>query len=153
MKIFLTLLNCISIAVLASCAYDGSQQASTVRLTGTQEVPPVTTAASGDGQIAVLSDGSVTGSVTISDMTAKAAHIHEGPRGKDGPVIIPLTKTSDDTWSVPAGARLTASQYADYEAGNLYVNVHSAAHPGGEIRGQITPPPPRRPTAHYGYGY
>ncbi|MHB8533946.1 MAG: CHRD domain-containing protein [Sulfuricaulis sp.] len=155
MKIFLWLLAWISIAVLAGCAYDGTQEASTIlRLTGAQEVPPVSTAASGGGRITVLSDRSVTGSVTISGMTAKAAHIHEGAPGKAGPVIIPLTKTSGDTWSVPAGANLTASQYMAYLAGDLYVNVHSAAHPGGGVRGQITPPPPPpqpRPMMHYGY--
>lgn len=152
MKIFLWLVAWIFLVVLVGCAYDGSGQASTIRLTGAQEVPPVTTAASGNGQIAVLADRSVTGSVTISGMTAKAAHIHEGALGEAGPVIIPLTKTSDDTWSVPADAKLTESQYMAYLAGNLYVNVHSAAQPGGEIRGQITPPaPPPRPMPHYGY--
>lgn len=152
MKIFHWLWTWIFIAALAGCAYDGGQEASTIRLTGAQEVPPVTTAASGNGQIAVLSDRSVTGSVTISGMTAKAAHIHEGAPGIAGPVIIPLTKTSDDTWSVPVDAKLTASQYTAYLAGNLYVNVHSAAQPGGEIRGQIMPPPPPpQPMTHYGY--
>ena len=152
MKIFLWLLTWIFIAVLAGCAYDGTQSASTINLTGVQEVPSVTTEASGSGQIKVQSDRSVSGSVTISGMTATAAHIHEAPPGKAGPVIIPLTKTSDDTWSVPADAKLTAPQYTAYLAGNLYVNVHSAAHPGGEIRGQITPPPPpSRPMTRYGY--
>ena len=154
MKIFLWLLAWIFIAVLAGCAYDGAQEASAIRLTGAQEVPPVSTAASGGGRITVLSDRSVTGSVSASGMTATAAHIHEAARGKDGPVIIPLVKTSDDTWSVPAGAKLTASQYSAYLAGDLYVNVHSAAHPGGEIRGQITPPPPPpQPMTHRYYGY
>ena len=156
MKIFRARLSWISIAVLASCAYDGAHEASSIRLTGAQEVPPVTTAAAGSGQIKVLSNGSVTGSVTISSMTAKAAHIHEAAAGRAGPVIIPLVKTSDDTWSVPAGATLTAAQYSAYRAGDLYVNVHSTAHPDGEIRGQIAPPPPPppRPMPHYGsYGY
>lgn len=152
MKIFLWFLAWILIAVLASCAYDGGQETAVIRLTGAQEVPPVMTAASGSGQITVLSDQSISGSVTITGMTAKAAHIHEGAPGKAGPVIIPLTKTSDDIWSVPAGAKLTASQYTAYLAGNLYVNADSAAQPGGEIRGQITPPPPPpRPMTHYGY--
>jgi hypothetical protein len=152
MKIFLWLLTWIIIAVLSGCAFDGAQEAATIRLTGAQEVPPVATAASGSGQITVLSDQSITGSVKITGMVAKAAHIHEGAPGKAGPVIIPLTKTSDDTWSVPVNAKLTASQYTAYLAGNLYVNVHSAAQPAGEIRGQITPPPPPpRPMTHYGY--
>jgi hypothetical protein len=54
-------------------------------------------------------------------------------------VIIPLTKSGDGTWSVPAGAKLTDAQYAAFKAGDLYVNVHSAANKGGEIRGQLKP--------------
>ncbi len=110
-----------------------------VTLSGKQEVPPVTTSASGIGAITVGPDKSVSGSITTSGVAATAAHIHDGAPGKNGSVIIPLLRTSDNVWSVPAGAKLTDAQHESYRAGNLYVNVHSAANKGGEIRGQLRP--------------
>lgn len=108
-----------------------------IDLSGANEVPPTTSAAKGSGVIVVAADKSVTGSITISGVDATAAHIHEAPAGTNGSVIVPLTKTDANTFTVPAGAKLTDGQYASYTAGNLYVNVHSAANPGGEIRGQL----------------
>jgi hypothetical protein len=67
------------------------------------------------------------------------AHIHLGAIGKSGPPVITLTKASEYVWSVPAGAKLTDEQYESYKAGNLYINVHSAAHKPGEIRAQLKP--------------
>jgi hypothetical protein len=68
-----------------------------------------------------------------------AAHIHQAPAGKNGPVAVPLEKKSDNEFVVPAGAKLTDEQYRAFKAGDLYVNVHSDAHKGGEIRGQLKP--------------
>jgi len=116
-----------------------------VKLTGDQEVPPVKTAASGSGSFVISSDKSVSGSVTTTGIEGTAAHIHDSVPGqtmcgaKNGPVIIPLTKGPDNTWSAPAGAKLTDAQYASYGAGNLYVNVHSAANKGGEICAPLKP--------------
>jgi len=111
-----------------------------VKLTGAEEVPPVTTNASGSGSIKVKDDMTVSGSVKTTGIVGTAAHIHEGAPGKNGGVVIPLTKGADgSTFSVPAGAKLTEAQYKQYKAGNLYVNVHSDAHKGGEIRGQLKP--------------
>ncbi|MBI1988427.1 MAG: CHRD domain-containing protein [Betaproteobacteria bacterium] len=110
-----------------------------VMLNGKQEVPPVTTSASGNGTITVGPDKSVSGSITTTGVVATAAHIHDGAPGKNGPVIIPLVKTSENVWSVPAGAKLTDAQHESYRAGSLYVNVHSAANKGGELRGQLRP--------------
>ena len=110
-----------------------------VALTGDQEIPPVTTSASGTGILKVGADKSISGSVFVSGMSVTVAHIHEAPAGKNGPIVIPLTKTSDSVWTVPADTRLTDSQYESYKAGNLYFNMHSAAHKTGEIRAQIKP--------------
>jgi hypothetical protein len=110
-----------------------------VVLSGSQEIPPVTTSASGTGVISVSSDRTVTGSVTISGMTPTVAHIHEAPAGANGPIVVPLAKTGDSVWSVPPGTKLTPAQFDAFKAGNLYYNVHSEAHRGGEIRAQIKP--------------
>ena len=112
---------------------------SNVMLNGSQEVPPVSTAATGSGTLTVLMDRSMTGTVTTSGVAGTVAHIHLAAPGSNGPVIIPLNKTGDNMWSVPASIRLNDAQYEAYKLGNLYVNVHSAANPGGEIRGQVTP--------------
>ena len=110
-----------------------------VSLSGDQEVPPVKTAASGSGSITINADKTVSGHVMTKGITAVAAHIHAGAMGKNGPVSVPLAKDGDDEWTVPPGAKLTDAQYAAFQKGDLYVNVHSAAHPDGEIRGQLKP--------------
>jgi hypothetical protein len=110
-----------------------------VMLSGSQEVPAVTTGASGSGTITVADDGSVSGSVMTTGIAGTAAHIHMAAAGQNGPVAIPLTKSGDGVWAVPAGAKLTEAQVAAFKAGKLYVNVHSDANKGGEIRGQLTP--------------
>ena len=110
-----------------------------VKLSGDQEVPPVTTQAAGSGTIVIGADKSVSGGVTTTGIQGKAAHIHVGKPGTNGPVAIPLAQKGDTGWSVPPGAKLSDAQYQSYKAGDLYVNVHSAAHPDGEIRGQLKP--------------
>ena len=137
------LASCMGAAALlaAGCAQVSSPAPSgaNVILNGNQEVPPVSTAATGTGTIRVLMDRSVSGSVRTSGVAATAAHIDQGAPGQNGPVMIPLNRTGDNEWSVPASIRLNDTQYEAFRLGNLYVNVHSAANPGGEIRGQITP--------------
>lgn len=108
-------------------------------LTGAQEVPPVDTTASAVSHIAIGGNLAVTGTVDTSGIKGTVAHIHQGAAGTNGPPVITLVKTSESQWSVPAGATLTPAQYTIYKAGGLYVNVHSAAHPSGEIRMQLKP--------------
>lgn len=125
----------VGCAPMSSPAASGSN----VVLSGSHEVPPVSTAATGSGTITVLMDRSVSGSVMTSGVAGTVAHVHLGAPGQNGPVIIPLNRTADNTWSVPASIRLNDTQYEAFRLGNLYVNVHSAANPGGEIRGQMRP--------------
>jgi CHRD domain len=110
-----------------------------LHLTGAEETPPVTTSAAGTGTITVAADKSVSGTIKTVGIEATVAHIHVGAPGQSGPPIITLDKGVDGVWSVPAGSKLTDDQYASFKAGNLYVNVHSAEHKAGEIRGQMKP--------------
>lgn len=129
------------IATTALAAACGSAFAHDVKVTlvGAEETPPVTTTATGTGIITIAADKSVSGSVKTTGIDGTMAHIHLAAPGKAGPPIITLTKTADGLWSVPAGSKLTDEQYASFKAGDLYVNVHSAEHKPGEIRGQLKP--------------
>ena len=109
-----------------------------VALSGAESVPALSVPGSGSGSFRVAEDGTITGSVTTKDVAGTMAHIHRGAKGANGPVIVPLNK-SGDTYSVPAGRKLTAQQIEDLKAGNLYVNVHTAKNKGGEVRGQLKP--------------
>lgn len=110
-----------------------------VPLSGSQEVPPVTTSATGSGKITVAADQSISGTITTTGIKGTAAHIHLAPSGANGPVIVPLTKDGDNGWTVGPGAKLQDAHYQAFKDGNLYINVHSATNQGGEIRGQIKP--------------
>ncbi len=126
------------VALIAGCASMSPMMGGqTIALSGANEVPPVSTPASGSATVTIKDDRSVTASVTVTGMTATASHIHEAAASANGPVIVPFTKTGDNTFAAAPGAKLTEAQYASYKAGNLYVNVHSARNPGGEVRGQL----------------
>jgi hypothetical protein len=117
----------------------GSASDSMPTLSGAEEVPPVNTQASGINRIVVIGDKTISGNVEIRNLDATAAHIHLAPKGQNGPVIIPLVKTGGNVWSVPGNTILSSAQFDAYRSGNLYVNVHSAANPNGEIRAQLKP--------------
>lgn len=133
----LTLTGCAQVRGTLPAWVPGSNAVS-VKLSGAEEVPPVNVAGSGSGSFRLAEDGTVTGSVTTKGVAGTAAHIHLGAKGRNGPVIVPLNKKGD-TYSVPVGRKLTASQVKAWKEGELYVNVHTARHKGGEVRGQIQP--------------
>jgi hypothetical protein len=133
-------------ALVAGCADMKSKMpdwmpgsgAISVTLSGAEEVPPVKTEGSGSGSFRVAEDGTITGSVTTKGVPGTMAHIHQGAKGKNGPVIVPLAKNGD-TYSVPEGRKLTEAQMKALKEGGLYVNVHTAKHKGGEVRAQLQP--------------
>jgi hypothetical protein len=109
-------------------------------LDGKSEVPPTTTAATGTADIDYdAATKKLTWNVTYSGLTgpATAAHFH-GPAeaGKNAGVAVPIANAG--TSPVQGSATLTDAQAADLMAGKLYVNIHTAANPAGEIRGQVT---------------
>ena len=128
----------LSLLLMASADLYAAQTLS-LSLNGASEVPPVTTSATGTAQFTLQTDHQVSGNITTSGIATTVAHIHEATTGPNGPPIITLTKTANDGFEVPADTRLTDAQYASLLAGKLYVNVHSAAHPDGEIRASLLP--------------
>ncbi|HET7200702.1 MAG TPA: CHRD domain-containing protein [Burkholderiales bacterium] len=109
-----------------------------LKLSGSEEVPPIQSSNSAEGTITIGDDGAVSGRITVTGFTPTAAHIHEGPPGTIGKVIVPF-KMEGDAFVAPPGAKLTPDQMKALKAGDLYFNVHSAAHPVGEIRAQLKP--------------
>ncbi len=111
-------------------------------LTGDQEVPPVTTAASGTGSFTLDRSRSVLHYlVNVSDIAdVKASHIHRGRKGENGPVVFPLYTGSGAFGPgapVGGGVGLSSRDLVDLLTGYYYVNVHTTSSPAGEIRGQI----------------
>lgn len=106
-------------------------------LSGASENPA--NASTATGSVMLMLDEStkkatITGS--FSGVTATASHIH-GPATKtaNAGVVIPLTISGNN---LSASVTLSDAQIADLKAGLWYANVHSAAFPAGEIRGQLT---------------
>jgi CHRD domain len=109
-------------------------------LSGAAEVPPV--AGSGSGTVEASFDAKtnmLNWTVTYTGLSgpATAAHFH-GPAmpGANAGVVVPITGALASP--IKGSAVLTAAQAADLMAGKWYVNVHTAANPGGEVRGQVT---------------
>ena len=103
-------------------------------LSGSQEVPPVVTTGSGSCG-AVLNDAQTQLSINCTHSVAPTvAHIHFAPAGSVGGVVFPLIPPQSPINTVWA---LTPGDVSNLFAGNLYVNVHTAAFPSGEVRGQL----------------
>ena len=131
----------------------------TATLSGSEAVPPVTTPAQGTATFELSQDGkSLSYTLSVSDIeNVTMTHIHIGAPGKEGPVAAwlypskPPAATKEGKFSGelakgtitaadlagPLKGKTVADLVSDIKDGNAYVNVHTSAHSGGEIRGQI----------------
>jgi hypothetical protein len=106
---------------------------------GTQETPATTSTAVGHATVQLQPDGTLQYTVNVTGLTGPpfAAHLHMGAVGIAGPIVVILSGGP----SVYSGTSpvLTSSQINDLRNSLWYANVHTAAFPNGEIRGQLLP--------------
>jgi hypothetical protein len=121
------------------------------RMSGANEAPPVMGGASGTATF-TLEGKTLSYMVTVNGLSGNAAasHIHVGAAGANGGIVYPFNAAGVQTGQVASGlidltqpvSNGSTSISGDsllslLNSGQLYTNVHTAAHPGGEIRGQI----------------
>jgi hypothetical protein len=147
-----------SLLSLATVAASATPIAFHATLTGAAEVPPTPSTATGTATV-IADDvaGTVSVNLTVSGLTTPSAagHIHFGPVGVAGPIILPFTglpsatsftythtfTAADLINSATSGIATFGALLGAMEAGNTYTNVHTTTFPGGEIRGQLVPEP------------
>lgn len=130
-----------------------------IRLTGDQQVPVVNTTAFGFATVRLIDNTTLQFRVVVCDISnVILSHIHAGAAGANGPIVIHFFDQPSSPFSSPDGcatlvqgtrgpsdlvpnANAGINNWNDFVhallAGNTYVNVHTTAHPGGELRGQI----------------
>ena len=136
----------IVLGVFVLCLVSGAARAETktfkATLSGASEVPPTTSAGTGTATATLdTATKKLSWDVAYSGLSgaALAAHIH-GPADptQNAGVTVPFKVTPSP---IKGSKVLTDAQVADLEAGKDYVNIHTAANKGGEIRGQLLPAP------------
>lgn len=110
-------------------------------LGGGNEVPAIQTTGSGTAGVTLdTTTRTIAWDVRFQGLSGpvSAAHFH-GPASatQNAPVVVPIAKAGDAP-PLRGSATLTEQQMADLIAGRWYINIHTAAHPPGEIRGQVT---------------
>jgi hypothetical protein len=135
---------------LTSLAFAQGPPTIVVNLTGSEEVPPVQTEATGIAEFIPMGMDSVDYSVNATNIQGvTAGHIHLGAKGENGPVVVTLFKYDTPMNEVSENGTITADklegplagkQISDLATaggnGTLYVNIHTEQNPNGEIRGQ-----------------
>ena len=153
-----------SLPVLAACGDDDATAPTperwTATLVGTNEVPPVTTTATGSAAFEAVGDTAISYTITASITGVTMGHIHTGAAGTNGAVLVWLAPPNGTVPQTASGAingqlstgRMNASWIRGVggqpaitldslkrlmRSGNAYVNVHTSAFGGGEVRGQV----------------
>ena len=146
------------LGLLGSSTIANAEELFQARLTGDQEVPAVETDTTGRFKILVNNDATA-GEYTLSvdsGVRVTQAHFHCAPAGTNGPVIVFLAGFRSEGWDVngkwvsnatitdanvidPTCGTTLAQIFQQARDGNVYVNVHSVAHPAGVARGQLEP--------------
>ena len=141
----------LAVSLLAGCTSNQAMHNSSAPgsrsfgafMTGAQEVPPTTSLGNGNASVTLDPDGTLHWTVSYQGLSgpATAAHFH-GPAlpGTNAGVVVAISGATP-TNPMQGTAHLNPTQVADLVAGRWYVNVHTAANPGGEIRGQVVPVP------------
>lgn len=147
----------------AGIVADGQRAEFEARLTGAEEVPPVVTDTTGKAEI-VFNDDETKAEYELDvekGVRVTQSHIHCAPKGVNGPVVVFLAGFHNRGWDVdgswienatvtdanviPPAAGSTCPHVINnlrdlahaMRQGDTYVNVHTIAHPGGEVRGQL----------------
>jgi CHRD domain len=126
-------------------------------LSGKDEVPPVESSATGEAEFTKVANDTMKYRVNMTGISnASAAHIHQGKAGENGDIVVDLLNTptskgkdtaygmifrgniSDSSLKGPMQGKTLSDLATAMESGDTYVNVHTAAHKDGEIRGQLS---------------
>ncbi|HMS55306.1 MAG TPA: CHRD domain-containing protein [Fimbriimonadaceae bacterium] len=136
-KLFASLLTCLALSAVSNATIWQFM----AHMDGLQEVPP--NASPGFGMVTGTVDDA-TGAVTLigdyNNMLANvtAAHIHGAAApGSNAGVILGLTHTGGTSGTLTGNGNISLAHVTNMMNGLTYVNVHTSAFPGGEIRGQI----------------
>ena len=152
----------VAAALLFSATPSSAQVVNLVAtLSGGEETPALLTGAVGTATVSVDATSeeiSVTLNLFNFSTGTSAGHIHVAPKGVAGPVVINFPIPTQRTGDLQLTFRVGPSAFAPNPAigiatmqdaiqaivgGNAYVNIHTSANPGGEIRGQLVPVPTR----------
>jgi len=132
-----------TLAIGAAVGFAGPALAGkmTVKLDGASEVPPTTSTGTGTADLDYdPATKKLSWKLTYTGLTgpATAAHFH-GPADASGNAGVAVAIPNATSSPAEGNATLTDAQAADFTAGKYYINVHTAANPKGEIRGQVKP--------------